>query len=75
MQSVPLTTIGVSSDPAQARCTDSTLYDKVCQWLVAGWWFSVGTPVSSANKTDLHDITEILLKMTLNTIILTHQEH
>jgi hypothetical protein len=24
--------------------------------------FSHGTPVSSANKTDLHDITEILLK-------------
>jgi hypothetical protein len=30
-----------------------------------------GTPVSSTNKSDHHDITEILLKMTLNTIILT----
>jgi hypothetical protein len=27
----------------------------------------VGTPVSSTNKTDRHDITEILLKVTLNT--------
>jgi hypothetical protein len=27
-----------------------------------------GTPVSSTNKTDRHDITEILLKVTLNTI-------
>ena len=23
-----------------------------------GWWFSVGIPVSSTNKTDRHDITE-----------------
>jgi hypothetical protein len=30
-----------------------------------------GTPVSSNNKTDRHDITEILLKVTLNTITLT----
>ena len=28
--------------------------DKVCQW------FSLNTPVSSTNKTDCHDITEIL---------------
>ena len=34
----------------------------VCQWLATGWWFSAGTPVSSTNKTDCHDITEILLK-------------
>jgi hypothetical protein len=34
--------------------------------------FSVGTPVSSTNKIDHHDIlvTEILLKMALNTIAL-----
>jgi hypothetical protein len=25
-------------------------------------WFSPGPPVSSTNKTDRHDITEILLK-------------
>ena len=29
-----------------------------------------GSPVSSTNKTDLHDITEILLKVALNTITL-----
>ena len=28
----------------------------------------MGTPVSSTNKTDYHDITEILLKVTLNII-------
>jgi hypothetical protein len=32
------------------------------------WWFSPGTPVSSTNKTDRHNITEILLKVALNTI-------
>ena len=50
----------------RARCT--TLCDKVCQWLVAGWWFSTVKPVSSANKTECHNITEILLKVVLNTI-------
>jgi hypothetical protein len=35
---------------------------------VTGLWFSPGTPVSSTNKTDHHDITEILLKVVLNTI-------
>jgi hypothetical protein len=34
-------------------------------------WFSPGTTVSSTNKTDRHDITEILLKVALNTITLT----
>ena len=42
--------------------------DKFCQWLAEGQWFSPGTPVPSTNKTDLHDMTEILLKVALNTI-------
>jgi hypothetical protein len=50
---------------------DTTLCDKVCQWLAAGQWFSTGTPVSSTNKTDRHDITEIVL----NTITLTFEQH
>jgi hypothetical protein len=50
---------------------DTTLCDKACQWLVAGLWFSLGTPIFSTNKTDCHDITEILLKVALNTITLT----
>jgi hypothetical protein len=32
------------------------------------WWFS---PVFSTNKTDCHNITEMLLKVALNTITLT----
>jgi len=54
--------------------TDTTLMslcDKVCRWLVTDWLFSQGTPVSSTNKTDCHDVTEILLKVALNTIPLT----
>jgi hypothetical protein len=38
---------------------------------VAGWWFFPGTQVSSTNKTGRHDITEILLKVALNTITQT----
>jgi hypothetical protein len=38
---------------------------------VAGWWFSPGTPVSSTNKTDCHDISKIVLTVALNTIALT----
>jgi hypothetical protein len=34
-------------------------------------WFSPGTPDSSTNKTDHHDINKILLKVALNNIILT----
>jgi hypothetical protein len=55
----------------KARCT--TLCDKVCQWLATGQWFSPGPPVSSINKTDCHDITEILLKVALNTIKQTNR--
>ena len=50
----------------RARCT--TLCDRVCQWLATCQWFSPGRPVSSTNKTDIHDITEILLKVALNTM-------
>jgi hypothetical protein len=35
---------------------------------LTGQWFSPGTPVSSTNKTNCHDIAEILLKVALNTI-------
>ena len=52
---------------------DTTLCDKVCRWLEVDRWFSTGTPISSANKTDRHDITEILLKVALNTITLTQK--
>jgi hypothetical protein len=56
----------------RARCT--TLFDKVCQWLATGLWFSPGPPVSSTNKTVRHDIAEILLKVALNTIKQTSKQ-
>ena len=48
--------------PFRRGVLDTTLCDKVCQWHARGRW------VSSINKTDCHDITEILLKVALNTI-------
>ena len=57
--------------PLRWGVLDTALCDKVCQWLAAGRWFSPGSPVSSTNKTDHLDVTEISLKVALNTIILT----
>jgi len=57
--------------PLRAKCT--ILFDKVCQCLAAGRWFSPGRPVSSSNKTERRDITEILLKEALSTIKTTNQ--
>jgi hypothetical protein len=39
-----------------------------------GRWFSPDTLVSSTNKTDRHEVTEIFLKVALNTIALTHSD-
>jgi hypothetical protein len=64
MQSVPITTDVVSSNPDQGEVYN--IMWKV--WLATGQWFSSGPPVSSTNKTDCHDIIEILLKVALNTI-------
>jgi hypothetical protein len=44
-------------------------------WLIM-WlrqWFYPGPPVSSTNKTDRHDIAEILLKVALSTIKQTNK--
>jgi hypothetical protein len=38
------------------------------QWFATGRFLSPGTLVSSTNKTDRHDTTEILVKVALNTI-------
>jgi hypothetical protein len=57
--------------PPRRGVLDTTLCDKVCQWLAEGRWLSLDTPVSSTNKTARRDITEILLKVALNNIIWT----
>ena len=51
--------------PFMVRYT--ALCDRVSQWLTTDRCF-LSTPVSSTNTTDGHDITEILLKVTLSTI-------
>jgi hypothetical protein len=48
---------------------NTTLCDKVCQWLATVRWFPPCTPVSFTNKTYCHNITEILLKVALHGII------
>ena len=57
--------------PLRLGVLDTTLCDKVCQWLLEGRLFSPGTPVSSTNETGRHDITEIFLIVVINTLILT----
>jgi hypothetical protein len=52
---------------------DTTSCEKVCQWLAAGQWFlQVLWFPPPLKLTGTHDITEILLKVALNTITLTH---
>jgi len=57
MQSVPITTNIVSSNPTRTRCIRYNIM-----------WLAVS---SSTIKTDRHDTTEMLLKVALNTITLT----
>jgi hypothetical protein len=48
---------------------EKTICDiKFDSYFPTGRWFFPGTPVSSTNKTDRHEVTEILLKVALNTI-------
>ena len=44
---------------------------KIFSELEQGQWFSADTSVSSHNKNDCHDITEILLKVVLSIVLLT----
>ena len=57
--------------PLRIGVLDPTLCYKVCQWLATCRCFSPGTRVTPINKTNRHHIAEILLKVVLNTIILT----
>jgi hypothetical protein len=66
---VPITTKVVSSNPVHDEVY-SMQHNviKFVSYLRQVGKFSSGTPVFSTNKTDRHDITEILLKVALNTI-------
>ena len=72
MSSVAITTKVVNSNPAHGEGYSIQHYvKKFVSDMGTGQRFFPGTPVSPTNKTDPHDITEILLKMELNTITLT----
>jgi len=68
---VPITTNVVSSNPSHGKVYSIQHYliKFVSHLRQAGGFLRV-LPVSSTNKTDRHDITEILLKVALNTITL-----
>jgi hypothetical protein len=58
IQFMARTTNVMSSNSAQGKMySDTTLCDKVCQWLATSRWFSLGIPVSLTNKTDRHGIS------------------
>ena len=72
MQSVPITT-DVSSNLDQGE-----VYNIMWLSLSVTWGRFVvfsGPPIFSTNKTDCHDVTEILLKMPLNTIKQAHNQN
>ena len=60
-----------SRTPLMLCVLDTTLCNKVWQWLTTDRWFSPGTLISSTNNTDRHDSTVIVLNVVLNTITLT----
>ena len=67
VQSVPITT--KVRIPHMTRCTRyNNVITFVSDLRQVGRWFSPGTLVSSTNKTDRHDIAEILL-FSFNTLI------
>jgi len=65
MQSVPITTNVVSLNPTCGMVYSIQHYMIKFVTNLRQVWFSPGTPVSTTNKIDRHDITEILLKVTL----------
>ena len=67
MQSVPITTKVVSLNPTHGEVYSIQHY--VIKF-VSDLRQVGGSPVFSTNKTDCHDITELLLKVVLNTITL-----
>ena len=69
MQSVYITTTVVSSNPVHGEVYSIQHYViKFVSDLQQVRRFSPGTPASATNKTYHHDITELLLKVALNTI-------
>ena len=71
MQSAPITTDVVNSNLDQGEVYNIMWYSLSVTW--DSLMVFSGPPVSSTNKTERHDITEILLKVALNTIKQTNK--
>ena len=71
MQSVTITTKVVSLIPTHGKVY--FIQHNVIKYVsdLPGLWFPSGAPVCTTNKTDGYKITEILLKVALNTILIT----
>ena len=65
---MPITIKVVSSNPVHGEVYSIQQYVIIVSVIYDRLPISLGTPVSATNKTDLHKITEILLKVALNTI-------
>ena len=59
MQSVPITTNVVSLNPSHDEVYSIQLHVIKVSVNCGRSWFFMGTPVSSTNKTDCHNITKI----------------
>jgi hypothetical protein len=57
----------VGSRPSLLNTKKIALHSQVYHLLAHGRWVSQGTPASSTTKAGRHVITEILLKVALNT--------
>jgi hypothetical protein len=55
--------------PVHVKIVPNVTSYKICQILASGLWFSLCNTCFNhhGNKTDWHDLTEILLKVALNT--------
>jgi hypothetical protein len=72
VQSVPITTKFVSANPVHGVYSIKHYVIKFVSGLRQIGGFLLVLRFSSTNKTDRHDITKIILKVSLNTIRLTH---
>ena len=63
--SITINVFKFNSNPRQGTCIFNTYNKRSSQNLTESWWFSLGTVISSTNK-NIEDITEILLKVALN---------
>jgi hypothetical protein len=67
--------VGIITEPIQAEGGDNFALPEFFQGLQENSPQARGTPVSSSNKADCHDITEILLKVVLDTINRPTNQH